>query len=80
MNFNELSNKVLADPVIRSKLAAALRRVSLNGEDYVSMTDSISLRNWLCQLYQIPKEDFDSVCIHELRDLGYKILGPEARG
>jgi hypothetical protein len=47
MNFNELSDKILADPVIKSKLAEALRRVML--DKIVSMTDSISLRNWICQ-------------------------------
>jgi len=74
MNFDELCDQVLSDPVTRSKLAAALRRQMLGDDDYISMTDGISLRNWLCQLYSLPISDFDDIYIKDLKKLGYQIL------
>ena len=80
MNFDELCVKVLADPVTKAKLAAALRRVSMNGTDYVSMTDSISLRKWICQLYGLTISDFDGIYVWQLKKLGYEILHEELIG
>jgi hypothetical protein len=66
--------RLRADPEIRERLRAALERVSLGSEGYVSMTDSISLRNWLCGCYRLPVSAFDDVYLKYLKKLGEEIL------
>jgi hypothetical protein len=66
--------RLKADPATKARLVEALERVSMNGEGYVSMVDSISLRNWLCECYQLPTSTFDDVHISELRRLGEEML------
>ena len=63
------------DPAAREQLKAALERVSLNGDGYVSMVDSVSLANWLPQIFpDIKREAFEDVYIKDLKKLGEWIL------
>ena len=72
--MEDMKARLKADPTTRSRLVAALERVSLNDQGYVSMTDSISLRNWLCEVYQLPVSTFDDVHISELKKFGEEML------
>ncbi len=47
----------------------------MNGEDYVSLTDAISLGNWLMEIYDLPSSTFKGVDLKELADLASEILG-----
>jgi hypothetical protein len=53
------------------KIKHALRNVILT-ENYISMTDSISLGNFIKQLY--PTIDINEMEIKDLKILGYRIL------
>lgn len=47
----------------------------MGGDGYVSMVDSISLANWLLQIYpDIRKDAFEEVYIRDLKKLGEEIL------
>lgn len=72
--MEDIKGRLKADPVTKARLVEALRRVSMNGEGYVSMVDSISLRNWLCECYELPVSTFDDVHISELKKLGEEML------
>ena len=51
----------------------------MNGEDYVSLTDAISLGNWLMEIYDLPSSTFKGVDLKELADLASEILGGNAQ-
>lgn len=68
-------SKLDRDPGARQQLKEALERESLGGDGYVSMTDCVSLCNWLKQLYPDLRQDFfDSVYFMDLKKLGEEIL------
>jgi hypothetical protein len=71
--------KLDRDPAAREQLKSALERVSMGGDGYVSVTDAISLANWLPQVFpDITKWDaLDNVRIKDLKRLGEEILGPD---
>ncbi len=52
LDFDIIRSQIMADPVNRTKLTEALRRAMMT-DDYISMIDSIRLRNWICQLYEL---------------------------
>ncbi len=63
------------DPAARGQLKEALERVSLGGDGYVSMTDAVSLANWLPQVFpDIKRDAFEDVYIRDLKKLGEEIL------
>ena len=66
--------KLDRDPGARQKLREALERVSMGGDGYVSMVDSISLANWLIQIFDIRQDAFEDVYIKDLKKLGVEIL------
>ena len=73
-----VKGKLDRDPAAREQLKAALERVSMNDDGYVSMVDSVSLGNWLCQIFDLPKDAFDNVYIKDLKKLGGEILAAPA--
>jgi len=72
--MEDMKARLQADPVNRARLKAALEKVSMGGIGYVSMTDSISLRNWLCEVYELPVSTFDTVPILQLKAMGEAML------
>lgn len=66
--------KLSADPIARERLKAGLANVSLNGEGYVSLTDAVSLANWLIQIFELQQSAFDEVYIKDLKKLGEELL------
>jgi hypothetical protein len=77
--MEDIRARLKEDPTTKARLVNALERVSLNGEGYVSMTDSISLRNFLCEVYELPVMTFDNVHISQLRGLGEEMLAENRR-
>lgn len=74
VGIEDLKTRLQGDPATVARLKAGLERVSMNGMGYVSMTDSISLRNWLIQVYGLPVDYFNDVYVHDLKALGEAIL------
>lgn len=72
--MEDMRSRLQADPATKARLVEALERVSMNGEGYVSMVDSVSLRNWLCEVYGLPVSTFDDVYIKDLKKLGEEML------
>lgn len=66
------------DPGARERLKEALGRVSMGGDGYVSMVDSVSLANWCIELFNLQKNAFDNVSIKDLKKLGEEILKAKA--
>ncbi len=67
------------DPAAREQLKAALERVSMGGDGYVSLTDAKSLANWLPQVFpDIRPGAFDEVLLKDLAALGREILAAPA--
>jgi hypothetical protein len=72
--INAFRLRLSHDPQTMARMKEALKRVSLNGTGYVSMTDAISLRNWLIEEYSFPANEFDNISINDLKLLGSEIL------
>jgi hypothetical protein len=54
-------------------LRNALKKVMLTNF-YISNIDSISLINFICDLYKIEDKEFDDITLKDIKILGYKIL------
>jgi hypothetical protein len=73
--------KLDEDTAAREQLKAALERVSMGGDGYVSLTDAKSLANWLPQVFpDIRPGAFDEVLLKDLAALGREILASPAPG
>lgn len=63
------------DPAARKQLREAMERLSMGEDGYVSMTDAVSLANFLPQVFpDIQRDAFDNVYIRDLKKLGREIL------
>ena len=73
--LDDIRQRLQADPTAKEQLKEALERVSMGGDGYVSMTDAVSLANWLPQVFpDIKRTAFDDVYIKDLKKLGEEIL------
>lgn len=71
-NLEAIRERLADDPTMIRKLKAALQDVSSAGS--VSMTDAVSLRDWLIELYELPQNYFDDIYIKDLKILAEDIL------
>lgn len=72
--LDDIRERLMSDPTTKARLKEALERVSMSGTGDVSLTDGISLRNWVIEVYKLPVDYFDDVLIKDLAALGREIL------
>ena len=73
--LDDIRQRLRTDPSAKEQLKEALERVSMGGDGYVSMVDSVSLANWLPQVFpDISRDAFNDVYLKDLKKLGEEIL------
>jgi hypothetical protein len=73
INLSDLEKTILSSSTGKIILRNALKKVMLTNF-YISNIDSISLINFICDLYKIEDKEFDDITLKDIKILGYKIL------
>ena len=72
-NLEAIRERLANDPTMIKKLKAALQSMNASPSN-ISMTDVVSFRNLLIELYELPKNYFSDTYIKDLKILADDIL------
>lgn len=75
-NLEAIRERLANDPMMIKKLKAALQSRNVSPGN-VSMTDVVSLRNLLIELYKLPQNYFSDTYIKDLKILADDILADQ---
>jgi hypothetical protein len=73
INLSDLEIKILNNQTDKLILKNALKRCMLS-DNYISLIDSKSLINFICDLYKIDHKEFDDMLLINMVQLGHKII------
>ena len=75
-----IRSRLMSDSITKARLKEAMEHVSMNGTGYVSLTDAVSLANWLIEVYHLPSDYFTGTYTKEPKALGEEIQRGLIRG